>query len=31
LIIVGTQGLLLNGVLHVWGGFLSWLSNVSLE
>jgi len=30
-IIVGTQGLLVNDVLHVWSGFLSWLVDVGLE
>ncbi|MDP1732504.1 MAG: hypothetical protein Q8L54_15295 [Devosia sp.] len=30
-IIVGTDGLLVNDVLHVWGVFLAWLSDVELE
>jgi hypothetical protein len=30
-VIVGRRGLLVNGVLHVWGGFLSWLSGATLE
>ncbi|MHB1101400.1 MAG: hypothetical protein ACYC0C_01190 [Devosia sp.] len=30
-IIVGTEGLLVNDVLHVWGVFLAWLSDVELE
>lgn len=30
-VIVGTQGLLVNDVLHVWSAFLSWLVDVELE
>ena len=30
-IIVGKRGLLANDVLHVWGTFLSWLTEVSLH
>lgn len=30
-IIVGTRGLLVNDVLHVWGNYLSWLSGVTLK
>ena len=30
-VIIGRRGLLVNGVLHVWGGLLSWLSAASLE
>jgi hypothetical protein len=30
-IIVGTRGLLVNDVLHVWGSFLSWLTDVALK
>ena len=30
-IIVGRRGLLANDVLHVWGTFLSWLTEVSLH
>lgn len=30
-VMVGRRGLIVNGVLHVWGGFLSWLSAASLE
>jgi hypothetical protein len=30
-IVVGRRGLLVNDVLHVWGTFLSWLSDVSLH
>lgn len=30
-VIVGRRGLLVNDVLHVWGGFFSWLSAASLE
>lgn len=30
-VIVGRRGLLVNGVLHAWGGFLSWLSGATLE
>jgi hypothetical protein len=30
-IIVGRRGLLVNGVLHVWGSFLTWFSGVSLH
>jgi hypothetical protein len=30
-IIVGTGGLLVNGVLHVWSAFLSWLAGAEIE
>jgi hypothetical protein len=30
-VIVGRRGLLVNGVLHAWGGLLSWLSGAALE
>lgn len=30
-IIVGTDGVLVNGVLHVWGVFLTWLRGATLE
>jgi hypothetical protein len=30
-VIVGSEGLIFNGVLHVWGGLLSWLSSAELE
>lgn len=30
-VIVGTEGLLVNGVLHVWIAFLSWLVDAELE
>lgn len=30
-IIVGTDGVLVNGVLHVWHAFLTWLRGASLE
>lgn len=29
-VIVGTDGLLVNGVLHVWSAFLTWLADASL-
>lgn len=29
-VIVGTGGLLVNGVLHVWSAFLTWLADASL-
>jgi hypothetical protein len=30
-IIVGTDGVLVNGVLHVWSAFLTWLRGATLE
>jgi hypothetical protein len=30
-IIVGERGLVINGVLHVWGTYASWLSRVEIE
>lgn len=30
-VIVGTDGLMLNGVLHVWSAILTWLTDVDLE
>lgn len=30
-VIVGTDGALVNDVLHVWGAFPAWLANVELE